>query len=292
MHVTSSCIICFSSSSWSVLWIRFRKSTLPLCSIVATPDHWPSPVTDKTTLSDSSAALSQGWLGQREGGGEGASEQGKRGCFLFSLHALVATALLTRVCLCVCFGRHEDSAGWVGESVEQNLTREHEGSLWRRFNLKKTLFSVGETFHSAFVWSSHVLPRVLMHDSRWPPEGLSEIVDFWSIFLLILSSILADAMVDKNLVKDCRTRLEFNLHVTPPILHGKINKALIVWYDVLWNPLCDLFCVCEIWRTKKIHWWHHLGDLGLQQKSCIRNSGRGCDRERCLTGSHGEMHYG
>lgn len=33
--------------------------------------------------------------------------------------------------VCVLYARHEDSAGSAGESVEQSLTGEHEGSLWR-----------------------------------------------------------------------------------------------------------------------------------------------------------------
>lgn len=72
--------------------------------------------------------------------------QGEKGggVVLFSLHALLATALLTRVCLDVYFGHDmRGCAGTVGKSVEQNLTRGHAGSLWK---MVKKYFSVGATF--------------------------------------------------------------------------------------------------------------------------------------------------
>lgn len=101
-----------------------------------------------------------GWVGESEGGG------------LFSFftscfgsHGFVDQGLS----VCVLWAWHEDSAGSVGESVEQNLTREHEGSLWRRLDRKRLFLCGGNISFSVCLilcYFLFYLSWVLMHDCR------------------------------------------------------------------------------------------------------------------------------
>lgn len=124
-------------------------SVLSLRTASQLPNQWPSLVADRATLSAPSGAVPlfhHGWAAGRE----------RRGLFSFFTSCFGSHGFVDRgLSVCVLWAWHEDSAGSVGESVEQNLTREHEGSLWRRLDWKKReCFSVGETSHSVFAWSS------------------------------------------------------------------------------------------------------------------------------------------
>lgn len=77
----------------------------------------------------------------RSGGIEG------RGLFSFFTSCFGSHGFVDQgLSVCVLWTRHEDNAGSVGESVEQNLTRQHEGSLWRMLDRKKDLSLWGEHF--------------------------------------------------------------------------------------------------------------------------------------------------